>query len=75
MIARRMIVRIEIFRDLFTAQDLGAIASANDSLLRTPWCELVKSRVVNPLAKSFVVAQSFPYLQAEQARVGIHETW
>jgi hypothetical protein len=36
---------------------------------------VVKSRVVNPLARSFIVAQSFPYLQAEEARVGIHETW
>jgi hypothetical protein len=35
----------------------------------------VKSRVVNPLAQSFVVAQSFSYLQAEEASVAIHETW
>ena len=30
----------------------------------------VKSRVVNPMAQSFIMAQSFPYLQAEEARVG-----
>jgi hypothetical protein len=30
---------------------------------------------VNPLAQSFVVPQGFSYLQAEEARVGIHETW
>jgi hypothetical protein len=30
---------------------------------------------VNPLAQWFIVAQSFSYLQAEEARIGIHETW
>lgn len=39
------------------------------------WAAAVKSRVVNPLAQTFVVAQSFPYLQAKEARVGIHEPW
>ena len=30
---------------------------------------------MNPFAQSFIVAQVFSYFQAEEARVGIHETW
>jgi hypothetical protein len=38
------------------------------------WAAAVKSRVVNPLAQSFNVAQGFSYLEAEEAGVGIYET-
>jgi hypothetical protein len=35
----------------------------------------IKSCMVNPSAQSFIVPQGFSYPQAEEAGVGIHETW